>query len=190
MKIIPLLLLLVASALMASEQYSVNERFKSPAKLPAPIIAYLTKEVGAERIASCQEAKPNDMFEAEIIHLNKSSKAYLVKPAHMCLCHAHDCPMWMFQMKGKAAKLIWNIPATSVVEVLDKKLNGYRKINEASSDATHGSESIWSWDRHSYTEIYKNAWTMDAEKKCRLGEETIQLVDGKMVNHTIKCPQD
>lgn len=183
-------LLALCITAQADDTFSTKEQFKRPAKIPAPIIAHLTKEVGKSAIASCSETKPADVFEAEIVSLNKTTKAYLVKPAPTCLCSESTCPVWLFQMKGSTAKVIWNAPATSTVEVLDKKLNGYRKISEASSHAEHGSESTWSWDRNSYTEIYKNAWHMDAEKKCRLGEETIQLMDGKMVNHTIKCTQD
>ncbi|MGP1716586.1 MAG: hypothetical protein ACTS9Y_05345 [Methylophilus sp.] len=182
--------LLFATTALADDTFSTKEQFKTPAKIPAPVIAQLTKEVGKSALASCSEPKPADIFEAEIVSLNKTTKAYLVKPARTCLCTEGFCPVWLFQMKGSAAKLIWHASATQKVDVLEKKLNGYRKINEASSDAVHGSESTWSWDRNSYTEIYKNAWHMDADKKCRLGEETIQLVDGKMVNHTIKCPQD
>ena len=183
-------LLFNAMLAQADETFSTKEQFKNPAKIPAAIISHLTKEVGKSALASCSEHKPAELFEAELLSLNKSAKAYLVKPARTCLCSESTCPVWLYQMKGSAAKLIWNMPATSKVEVLDKKLNGYRKISEASSEATHGSESTWSWDRNSYTEIYKNEWHMDAEKKCRLGEETIQLMDGKMVNHTIKCTQD
>lgn len=183
-------LLLTTTISQADETFNAKERFKNPAKIPSHIIAYLTKEAGRDAITSCQEPKPQDIFEAEIISLNKATKAYLVKPAHTCLCNTSGCPVWMFQAKSTAAKLIWHIPATSAVEVLDKKLNGYRKLREAYTDEAHGRESTWSWDRINYTEIYQNAWHMDAEKKCRLGEETIQLVDGKMVNHTIKCPQD
>ena len=174
----------------ADDTFSTKEQFKNPAKIPASVISHLTKEVGKTALASCSEHKPAELFEAELLSLNKTAKAYLVKPARTCLCSESTCPVWLYQIKGSAAKLIWNMPATSKVELLDKKLNGYRKINEASSEATHGSESTWSWDRNSYTEIYKNEWHMDADKKCRLGEETIQLVDGKMVNHTIKCTQD
>lgn len=183
-------LLFISIIAQADDSFSTKEQFKNPAKIPAPIIAQLTKEIGKSTIASCQTPKHADLFEAEIVSLNKTAKAYLVKPAHTCLCSESTCPVWLLQMKGSTAKLIWNAPATSKIEVLDKKLNGYRKISEASSHAEHGSESTWSWDRNSYTEIYKNAWHMDAEKKCRLGEETIQLMDGKMVNHTIKCTQD
>jgi hypothetical protein len=184
------LLLFNAMLAQADETFSTKEQFKNPAKIPASIISHLTKEVGKSALASCSEHKPAELFEAELLSLNKSAKAYLVKPARTCLCSESTCPVWLYQMKGSVAKLIWNMPATSKVEVLDKKLNGYRKISEASSEATHGSESTWSWDRNSYTEIYKNEWHMDAENKCRLGEETIQLMDGKMVNHTIKCTQD
>ncbi|HSI44890.1 MAG TPA: hypothetical protein VK950_01835 [Methylophilus sp.] len=183
-------LLTISITAQADDTFSTKEQFKTPAKIPAPIIVHLTKEVGKSALASCSEHKPVELFEAELLSLNKTAKAYLVKPARTCLCSESRCPVWLYQMKGSAAKLIWNAPATSKVEVLDKKLNGYRKISEASSDEVHGSESTWSWDRNSYTEIYKNAWHMDAEKKCRLGEETIQLMDGKMVNHTIKCTQD
>lgn len=93
-------------------------------------------------------------------------------------------------MKGSTPKLIWSTPSTGEVEILDKHLNGYRKLKEAGALATQGAESIWAWDSSHYTEIYKNVWTMDADKKCRLGEETTHLMDGKMVEHTIKCIQD
>ena len=174
----------------ADETFQVKEPFKNPAKLPSPIVTQLTKEVGKDALASCQSSKPNDLFEAEIINLNKATKAYLVKPAHSCLCENDFCPVWLYPVKSKVVKPVWHIPATSKVEVLDKHLNKYRKLNEASADAIHGSESTWSWDRNNYSEIYKNTWKMDDEKKCRLGEETIQLMDGKMVNHTIKCTQN
>lgn len=175
---------------MASEEFRVEEHFKTPTKLSASIIAQLTKELGATKISACQEPQSKDLFEAQLVSLNKSTKAYLVKPAHMCLCSANHCPMWMFKIKGSTQKLIWSAPATGVLEILDKHLNGYKKLKEAGAAATHGGESIWAWDTNSYTEIYKNVWTMDADKKCRFGEETTQLVDGKMVEHTIKCIQD
>jgi hypothetical protein len=184
------LLMFGSGMTQADDTFDTKERFRNPAKIPTHILHYLNKQSNREAIASCQEAKPHELFEAELISLNQSTKAYLVKPARSCLCTAVTCPVWLLQAKGSTAKLLWHMPATSVVEVLDKKLNGYRKIKEAYTDEAHGSESIWSWDRINYTEIYKNSWKMDAEKKCRLGEETIQLVDGKMVNHTIKCPQD
>ncbi len=174
----------------ADETFHVNEPFKNPAKLPSAITAQLTKELGKNALASCQSSKPADLFEAEIVSLNKATKAYLVKPAHSCLCENAACPVWLYPLKGKGVKPAWHIPATSTVEILDKHLNKYRKVNEAYSDASHGRESTWSWDRNSYTEIYKNTWKMDDEKKCRLGEETIQLMDGRMINHTIKCPQN
>jgi hypothetical protein len=173
----------------ADETFHVNEAFRNPAKLPSSIISQLTKELGKDALNTCQPSKPNDLFEAEIVSLNKATKAYLVKPAHSCLCENAACPVWLYPVKSKAVKPVWHIPATSTVEILDKHLNKYRKLNEAYSDAAHGRESTWSWDRNSYTEIYKNTWKMDDEKKCRLGEETIQLMDGRMINHTIKCPQ-
>jgi hypothetical protein len=175
---------------MASEQYSFEAHFKNPAKTPAPIIAYLTKKVSLEQGDQCRAVKPNDIFETEIISLNKSSKAYLVKPADMCFCSASQCPMWMFQMKGKTPKLIWTTPAASALEILDKHLNGYRKLKEMGSEPARGHDAIWSWDKDKYTEIDKTVWTLDTVKNCRFTEQTSQLMDGKMVQHSVKCFQD
>lgn len=190
MKIISLLLLLTSSTLMAAEQFRIEDHFKNPAKIPAPVTAYLTKELGAVKMAACKEIKPNELFEAEIVSLNKSAKAYVVKPADMCLCTDHHCPVWMFSTKGKPTKPIWSHSATQTLEILDKKLNGYQKLKETSAEATRGHESIWSWDRNNYMEIDKTVWTFDTEKNCRFTEETSQLMDGRMVNHSIKCFQD
>jgi hypothetical protein len=190
MKIAILFLLFASSTLMASETFHAHERFKNPSKIPSSVITQLTKEIGKDSIGACQEPKASNLFEAELVSINKSSKAYLVKPAHTCLCSSNHCPMWMFKMKGSTPKLIWSTPSTGEVEILDKHLNGYRKLKEAGALATQGAESIWAWDSSHYTEIYKNVWTMDADKKCRLGEETTHLMDGKMVEHTIKCIQD
>jgi hypothetical protein len=184
---VQLILLLVSFNAIAAEFFNAEERVKSPAKIPASIVSYLTKEGGTDKIAACREIKPNERFEAEIININKATKAYVVKPAHMCLCESGHCPMWMFKLKGSTAKLIWSAPEVKVVEVLDKKLNGYRELKAIVDTATRGSEFIWSWDRDSYSEIYKNVWTFDTEKNCRFGEETTQLMDGRMVQHNIKC---
>lgn len=189
MKTLFLLLFLLPSALMASEEYSIEKHFENPAKLPAHITAYLTKEVAPSRIASCQDVKPHEIFEAEVVQLNASSKAYLVKPAHMCVCTAHYCPMWLFSMKAKTAKPIWTHPATHTLEIMDKKLSGYRKLKEIGDEPTRGHDSIWSWDRDRYTEIDNTEWTLDTEKDCRFTKQTSQLMDGRMVQHSIKCAQ-
>lgn len=189
MKTLFLMLFLLPCTLLASEEYSVEKRFNNPVKLPAHIVSYLTKEVQPGRISSCEEAKNNEMFEAEVVHLNASAKAYLVKPAHMCVCTTHYCPMWMFSMKSKTAKPIWTHPATHTLEILDKKLSGYRKLKEMGEEPTRGHDSVWSWERDRYTEIDNTEWTLDTEKECRLTKQTSQMMDGTMVQHFIKCAQ-
>jgi len=183
-------LLLIALCAQSAEEFGAEQRVKSPAKIPSSIIAQLSKKIATDGINGCQDTKPNDLFEAQLVGLSKSTKAYLVKPAHACLCSAHDCPMWLFKMNKTTAKLIWDTPATSLLEIMDKKLNGYSKLREVSALDGQGHETIWAWNTSSYTEIYHNVWVLDADKKCRLGEETTQLMDGKMVQHTKTCIQD
>ncbi|MBF4990710.1 hypothetical protein [Methylophilus sp. QUAN] len=184
-----LALLLITICAQSAEEFSFAERVKHPAKIPSSMTAQLTKQHVANTSA-CQEIKDDELYEAQLVSLSKSTKTYLVKPAHACLCSAHDCPMWLFKVNKTTAKLIWETPATSKLEIMDKKLNGYSKLKEVSAVAGQGHESIWAWNTSSYTEIYKNVWHMDAENKCRLGEETTELVDGRMVQHTISCPQN
>lgn len=190
MKIAILLIFFTSRILMADEAFHAEETFKTPAKIPLAITSQLFKSLGKNAISACQHNKKNHLFEAQLVSLNQATHAYLVKPADMCLCNDNHCPMWMFKMKGSAAKRIWSIPATATLEILDKHLNGYKRVKEMSALNTHGGESIWAWDSGQYTEIYKNVWTLDADQKCRLGEETTQLMDGKMVEHTIQCTQD
>lgn len=175
---------------MAEETFHANEPFKTPIKIPLSITSQLMTELGKTAISACQDIKPHRLFEAQFVNLNKSAKAYLIKPADLCLCSDNHCPIWMYKMKGNTPKRIWSIPATATIEMIDKHLNGYKRIKEISTLDTHGGESIWAWDSTHYSEIYKNIWTLDAEKKCRLGEETTQLMDGKMVEHTIHCTQN
>jgi|GEM_PF-374392 len=189
------LLALILSALLfvsiaVAEEFKSVERFKAPANIPAPIIAYLTNALGGNQLAACQDARPLDLFEAQIVSLNASTKAYLVKPARMCLCGTDDCPMWLFKVKGKVTKPIWHTEGAGVVEVMEKKLNGLHKLKESGNAAAHGHEFMYAWDKSSYTEIYANVWVWDAEKNCRVGKETTQLMDGTMVQHTKKCLQD
>lgn len=183
-------LLFVALSAQAEESFVTKEPFRQPTKMPAAVLALLAQEPSVADSASCGESKPAALLETQVVHLNKTAKAYLVKPAHACLCREAACPVWLFQMRGAAAKLIWHTPAAIKVAVLDKKFDGYHKLGETAGDASVGSESHWSWDNTRYKQTYKNTWTMDADNKCRLGEETIHLVDGNIVNHSIKCPQE
>jgi hypothetical protein len=183
-------LLLITLCAQSAEEFSFEQTFKRPAKIPASIVVQLSKQAATKDISTCQGVKQDDLFEAQLVSLGKSAKTYLVKPAHACLCGAHDCPMWLFKMNKAAAKLIWETPATSLLEVMDKKLNGYSKLREVSAFEGQGHETIWGWNTSSYTDIYNHVWVMDADKRCRLGEETTQLVDGKMVQHTKTCLQD
>jgi hypothetical protein len=174
----------------AEESFVTKEPFRQPAKMPSAIMTLLAQEPSVANSASCGESKPAALLETQVLRLSKTAKAYLVKPAHACLCREAACPVWLFQMRGAAAKLIWHTPAAIKVAVLDKKFDGYQKLGETDGDAAAGSETHWSWDNTRYKQTYKNTWTMDADNKCRLGEETIHLVDGNIVNHTIKCPQE
>lgn len=183
-------LLFVALSAQAEESFVTKEPFRQPAKMPSAVLALLAQEPSVADSPSCGESKPAALLETQVVHLNKTAKAYLVKPAHACLCREAACPVWLFQMRGAAAKLIWHTPAAIKVAVLDKKFDGYHKLGETAGDASVGSESHWSWDNTRYKQTYKNTWTMDADNKCRLGEETIHLVDGNIVNHSIKCPQE
>ncbi|HEY0907468.1 MAG TPA: hypothetical protein VGE17_09695 [Methylophilus sp.] len=183
-------LMFVALFAQAEESFITKEPFTQPAKIPAAILASIAQEPAVTESNSCVAAKPAALLEAQIVRLSKTAKAYLVKPAHACLCREAACPVWLFQMKGTAAKRIWHTPAAIKVAVLDKKFDGYHKLGETAGNAAAGSESHWSWDDTHYKQTYKNTWTMDADNKCRLGEETIHLVDGNIVNHSIKCPQE
>ncbi|WP_232410912.1 hypothetical protein [Methylophilus sp. 5] len=180
----------ISISAQSGEEFKIEERFKATANIPAPIIAYLTNELGGNQLAACQGSQPHDIFEAHIVSLNAATKAYLVKPARMCLCGTDDCPMWLFKVKSKTAKPIWHTDGANMLEIMDKKLNGLPKLKESGGAVAHGHESIYAWDRSSYTEIYSNVWVLDAEKNCRVGKETTQLMDGKMVQHNKKCVQD
>ncbi|MBF4988101.1 hypothetical protein [Methylophilus sp. 14] len=180
---------LFATMAMA-EEFNAKEAFRAPVPVPGPIIAYVSNELGGNQLAACHEIKALDLFEAQLVSLNASTKAYLVKPARMCLCGGDECPLWLFKAKSKVTKPIWHTNGASMVEVMDKKLNGYLKLKESGSAAANGHEAMYGWDRNSYTEIYANVWTWDAEKNCRVGKETTQLMDGTMVHHTKKCIQD
>lgn len=190
-KLVPYLLaysvLLLTLPAQADDTFRSVERFEQPANLPFTILSAVTKHAGAEKMAYCKDLQPNTLFEASIVHLNKTARAFLVKPTHICLCQGGACPMWIYQAKGDTAKLIWNTHAASTLEVQDKTLNKYRKLKAFSASPTAGHETVWSWDKDSYTEIYKYVWTWNAEQNCRIGEETTQLMDGKMVQFTKKC---
>ena len=183
-------LLLNFGICQADEAFSSAESFKNPVKMSASVTTYLVNELGSKKMSACQASKPSDIFEAQEIELNKSVKALLVKPAHMCLCEDNNCPMWVFKTKGNITKPVWSSAATKNLEVLDKKLNGYRKLKEASTDETHGRESTWSWNRDNYVEIHKHVWIWDTEKHCRSGEETTQMMDGQMIEKTKQCGQN
>ena len=183
-------LLLISVASHADETFTSEDHFQKSASMPASTMAYLTRTITADKASACQAVKPQELFETHTVSLNDSTKALLVKPAHMCLCESNNCPMWIFRAKGNVSKPLWSSSATKTLEILDKKLNGYRKLKEASADETHGRESIWSWNKDGYVEIYKHIWIWDTEKICRLGEETTQLMDGQMIERTKKCPQN
>jgi hypothetical protein len=167
-----LALFVVTVCAYSAEQYHIEERFKQAVKIPPAIIAYLTNGNSADAIADCEESNPHDIFEAKIIELNKSTKAYLVKPKQMCVCGAYYCPMWIFKVKGKTSKLIWSIDGTTFLEVLNEKAGGYKQLKVIGGGAAHGYESLWSWNKDRYSEIYNNFWVWDSEKECRLGEAT------------------
>lgn len=171
---------------MASEQYSINQPFDHPAKTPLPVLQKVEQWLQANKIGRYDAAALQQATEAVLVNLGPA-KAYLVKPATQEMCAENHCPMWLVQMKGKQAKLIWSSPAVSAVEILDKKLNKYRELKEVSAYPAHGSEQIWAWDARNYFEIYKNVWTWNAERTCRLTEETTQLMDGKMVQNNKQC---
>ncbi|MBF5037875.1 hypothetical protein ACFQ1T_10410 [Methylophilus glucosoxydans] len=185
MKIIILLLLLVSFETSASEDFSIEEHFTKPVKIPAPISTYLNKEM-REDIALCEGVKPEDMFEVKTIHLNKSSKTYLVKPASTCLCGVYYCPMWIFQMKHNTAHLIWDVSGTGFLEVLNKKTNGFKQLKELGGAAMHGHMSIWSWDGKKYIEIHRQLYSRNNAKNC-FDIETFHLKNGKLIRATNKC---
>lgn len=179
------LLLLVSSTLMAVEEYSVEENFNNPIKLPALINSYVTKKLSKD-IVYCQDEKHTELFEAKVVSLNKSSKAYLVKPAQMCLCGVYYCPMWMFQPKGTEANLIWSTGGTSALEILPKKTNGYRQLKAYGGTAMHGYESVLVWKANKYREIYRKEYTVDNDRlsKCT---ETYHLKGKMLVSVSNKC---
>lgn len=188
MKTIPLLLLLVSSTLMAFEDFSIEESFTKPVKIPDPITSHLNKKMKKD-INYCQESKHNDMFEAQTVSLNKSTKAYLIKPAVMCLCGVYYCPMWMFQVKGKAANLIWSTPATGVMAILNTKSNGFLQIKDYGGSAGHGHTSIWSWDGKKYRESFRQLYSSNSGKGCA-DVETFRLKEGKLVSVSNECLED
>lgn len=187
MKTILLLLILVSTALMASEDFSIEERFTKPVKIPASINFHLTKVMDKD-ITYCQDEKHSDMFEAQIVSLSKWTKAYLVKPAVMCLCGVYYCPMWMFQVKGKAATLIWSTSATGVMAILNTKSNGYPQIKDYGG-AGHGHKSIWSWDGKKYRESLRQLYSANSGKGCA-DVETFRLKEGKLVSVSNECLED
>lgn len=188
MKIIILLLLLVSFETNASEDFSIEERFTKPVKIPASITSHLNKEI-SEDMAFCEDLKPEDMLEAQIVSLNKSSKAYLVKPATMCLCGVYYCPMWMFQIKGKKTSLIWSAPATGVMAILNTKANGYPQIKDYGGAASHGYKSIWTWSGKKYKETYRQNYSTDGFKGC-FDVETFRLKGEKLVRVSNECLED
>lgn len=187
MKVTFLLLLLFSTALMAYEDFSIEESFKNPVRIPASIISYLKSEVGDDT-SFCEDVKHEDLFESQIVSLNKSTKAYLVKPSHMCLCGAYYCPMWMF-LKGKKADLLWSSPATGMMAILNTKSNGYAQIKDYGGAATHGFKSISSWIGKSYKEVYRQDYMVEGSKGC-VDVETFRLKGGKLVSVSKACLED
>ncbi|HCU85450.1 MAG TPA: hypothetical protein DGR15_09810 [Methylophilus sp.] len=127
-----------------AEEFNAKETFRPPVSMPGPIVAYLSNEPCGNQLAACHEVKALDLFEAQLVNLNATTKAYLVKPTRMCLC----------------GEMIIHCD--------------YLKLKESGSAAEHGYEAMYGWDRNSYTEIYTNVRAWDAEKNCRVGKETTQ----------------
>lgn len=187
---ITLLLLLAAFSLHSgAEEFNLETPFKTPVQVPAIILRHMVSELTAAERDACMAVAQSALFEAQTVHLNSVAKAYLLKPAHRCLCVQQSCPVWLYSATGKTSRRLWHVAATEHVDLLDKKLSGYRELKEYSNHASHGHESIWSWNKHHYEEIYRNDWVWNEQLQCRLGKETTQLMDGHMEQQTKQCIQ-
>lgn len=187
MRHIALVCLMMALTARGADTFTADTRLPAPTKLPSHLLTYLSQEVGAQAQTHCPVPRATDLFEGQLVSLSRSAKAYLVKPTHACLCGPDGCPMWMFRHKGSATKPLWQTHGATQLELMDQRSNGYRKLKEVGGAASHGHENVYIWDSSHYSEIYAHVWTWDAEKRCRLGVETEQLMDGKMTNHTQRC---
>jgi hypothetical protein len=185
MKTYLLLIALVSSTLMASEEYSIEERFKSPVKIPAAISSHLNKEIGKD-ISYCEDKQPDSRYEAKIVNLSSSLRAYLVKPTNFCLCGAYYCPVWLFTMKDAQPSLIWSTSATGNLAILPKKTNGYYQLKEFGGTTGHGHRSIWAWDGKKYKEFYRQSYMMNGSKGCA-DVETFHLKGKKLISVSNEC---
>jgi hypothetical protein len=188
MKQLLLLLLFLPLFASASDEFSVEELIEKPNKILSPVISYLSENLGDD-IKSCEIKKVDEAFEAKSVKISAHSRAFVVKPKSWCLCGAYYCPIWLFQVNGHSANPIWSTKGTGVLEVLDKKTNGYRQIKESGGVAAHGSESIWAWDGKKYEENYRQVWTWNNEKSCR-ETETFRLKHGKLEKTPDLCIPD
>lgn len=173
---------------MASEEYSIEERFQNPVKIPAAISSQLNKEMGKD-ISHCEDKKPDSRYEAQMVNLSSSLKAYLVKPTNFCLCGVYYCPVWLFKMKDAQASLIWSTAATGNLAILAKKNNGYHQLKESGGTAGHGHKSIWSWDGNKYMEIYRQSYMMNGSKGCA-DVETFHLKGKELISVSNECLEE
>jgi hypothetical protein len=180
-------IVLIHSSTALAESFSIEESFTHPVKVPAAIQSRLDAEI-AKDIAHCEDVRPETRYEAQVVSLSPSLRAYLLKPTNFCLCGAYYCPVWLYSMQGTQAKRIWSTPATGVLEIMASKTNGYHQLKEYGGTAGHGYKSIWSWDGKKYQETYRQTY-MNGSKGCA-DVETFRLKAGKLVSVSNECLED
>jgi hypothetical protein len=180
-------IILLHSITAFADSFSIEESFTQPVKIPAAIQSRLNAEMAAG-INLCEDVRPETRYEAQMVSLSPSLRAYLLKPTNFCLCGVYYCPVWLYSMQGTQARLIWSTPATGVLEIMSKKTNGYHQLKEFGGTAGHGYKSIWSWNGKKYLQIYRQTYTTSS-KACA-DVETFRLKAGKLVSVSNECLAD
>lgn len=185
------MLLTLSSLTIAGDYVSADQAIKQPAVIPAPVQAYLAKEI-ASGFAECkaQAADIRLAFEAKTVDLNSSVQALVVKPRSRCFCSSDACPMWVFAAAPaadpKVAKLIFESPMAGLLSFSDRKTRGYPDIKVSGGLLSHGYEVRYVWDGAEYQEIYNQVWVWNAERECNEAEIE-ELKDGKWIKTSNEC---
>ncbi len=180
-----LTLLFFSLSALGADEFGVEQPFENPDKIPYPVASYLSRNL-AKEINLCYLKNIDDAFEAKFVKISSNNKAIFVKPKAWCLCGVYNCPIWLFQIAGNRAKPVLYSGGTSGLDILDKKTNGYRLINDYS---VHGRETTWAWDGTKYRETVTKIRSRNEEKSC-VQVETYHHKNGKLKKVSVSCEQE
>lgn len=180
-------LLSLSFSLMAGDYIRADQAINHPVAIPAPVATYLAKEIdSAYPECKAEGSNINKAFEAKTSDLNSSVKALVVKPRSRCFCSSDACPMWVFALSTREAKLIFESPMAGLLTFSDKQTKGYPDIKVSGGLITHGYEVRYVWDGAEYQEIYNQVWIWNPDRECNEAEIE-ELKDGKWIKTSNVC---